>query len=151
MRDLIITTPAADRILVAEDDPVIMHLVTAILVKEGYRVVPACDGREAYRILHTDADFKAAIFDMQMPHLNGLDLIGYMQTERRLRRIPVMMMTAQQDLALCSEMFAAGAAFFLQKPFTPVQMQTLLRLLIGKAAVSMTKKTDSQKALARMA
>ncbi|MBA3440521.1 MAG: response regulator, partial [Pyrinomonadaceae bacterium] len=61
------TTQAPRRILVAEDDAVIMRMVTAILEKEGYRVVPACDGREAYRILHADADFEAAIFDMNMP------------------------------------------------------------------------------------
>ena len=151
MRDIIITTPASDRILVAEDDAVIMRMVTAILENEGYRVVPACDGREAYRILHTDADFAAAIFDMHMPYLKGLDLIDHMQTERRLKRIPVMMMTAEQDLTLCSEMFAAGAALLLQKPFTPTQMQTVLRLLVGKAAASTKMKIYPQQALARMA
>lgn len=151
MREKMISTPASGRILVAEDDTVIMRMVTAILEKEGYTVVPACDGREAYRILRADADFRAAIFDMHMPHLKGLDLIGHMQTEKRLRRIPIMMMTAEQDLAICSEMLAAGAALFLQKPFTPIQMQTVLRLLVGKAAVSTIQKTDPQKALARMA
>ncbi len=129
----------------------IMRMVTAILQKEGYTVVPACDGREAYRILHTDADFAAAIFDMHMPHLKGLDVITHMQTERRLRRIPVMMMTAERDLTLCSEFFAAGAALFLQKPFTPAQMQTVLRLLVSKAAVSKTKQTNPHNAMTRVA
>lgn len=147
MRDIIITTPATNQILVAEDDAVIMRMVTAILENEGYRVVPAHDGREAYRILHTDADFVGAIFDMHMPYLKGLDIIGYMQTERRLRRIPVMIMTAERDLTVCSKMFAAGVALFLQKPFTPAQMQTVLRLLVGKGALPIKKKTDLQKAL----
>ena len=151
MRDIIITTPASVRILVAEDDAVVMRMVTAILENEGYTVAPARDGREAYRILHSDADFAAAIFDMNMPHLKGLDVVGYMQTERRLRRIPVMMMTAERDLTLCSEFFAAGAALVIQKPFTPAQMQTVLRLLVGKAASSRSKRTNPRKALARMA
>ncbi|MDT5062097.1 MAG: hypothetical protein QOH63_2556 [Acidobacteriota bacterium] len=151
MRDIIITTPASDRILVAEDDVVIMRMVTAILENEGYTVVTARDGREAYRILHTDADFAAAIFDMNMPHLKGLDVISHMQTERRLRRIPVMIMTAERDLTLCSEFFGAGVALFLHKPFTPAQMQTMLNLLVSKAAVSGNKKTNSQNALALMA
>jgi CheY-like chemotaxis protein len=55
MRDNIITTPTSVRILVAEDDAVIMRMVTAILEKEDYTVVPARDGREAYRILQADA------------------------------------------------------------------------------------------------
>ncbi len=77
-----------------------MRMVTAILEKEGYRVVPACDGREAYRIRHADADFEAAIFDMNMPHLKGLEVLSHMQTEKRLMRIPVMMITAERDLKL---------------------------------------------------
>lgn len=151
MKDITMTTPSSPRILVAEDDAVIMRMVTAILEKEGCTVVPACDGREAYRILHADADFAAAIFDMHMPHLKGLDVINHMQTEKRLKRIPVMMMTAERDLTLCAEMLAAGAALFIQKPFTPAQMQTVLRLLISKAAVSANKKTNSQNDLAQVA
>jgi CheY-like chemotaxis protein len=150
MRD-IITTPASVRILVAEDDAVIVRMVTAILEDEGYTAVPARDGREAYRILHTDADFAAAIIDLNMPHLKGLDVCGYMQTERRLKRIPVMVMTGERDLTLCSETFAAGAALFLQKPFTATQMQTMLRLLVSEATVSRNMKTAPRKALARMA
>ena len=150
MRD-IITSQASVRILVAEGDVVIMRMVTAILEKEGYAVVPARDGREAYRILHTDDDFAAAIFDMNMSHLKALDLIGHMQTERRLRRIPVMVITAERDLVLCSELFAAGAALFLRKPFTPAQVHTMLRLLVSKTAVSRNKKANPQADLARTA
>jgi two-component system chemotaxis response regulator CheY len=145
-----ITTQVSGRILVAQDDAVIMRLVTAILEKEGFRVVAARDGREAYRILHLDTDFVAAIFDMNMPYLKGLDLISHMQTERRLRRIPVMIMTAEQDLTLCSESFAAGAAFLIQKPFTPTQIHTMLRLLVSKAAVTGNKKINPQKAQAEV-
>jgi DNA-binding response OmpR family regulator len=144
MKDTIIT-PTSNRILVAEDDVLILCMVTAILKKEGYTVVPARDGREAYRILHSDADFAAAIFDMNMPHLKGLDLIDQMQTEKRLKRIPVMMMTAERDLRIHSKFFAAGAAFFLQKPFTPAQMHTMLRLMVSKSAVSGNNKTNAQK------
>src|ERR1700730_2996258 len=93
------------RILVADDDPVIRHLVAAIVKKAGYTVILASDGREAYRILQADADFKAAIFDMMMPHLEGLDLIRYMRTEKRLMRIPVMMITSEPDLKLLANSF----------------------------------------------
>ena len=145
-----ITTQASGRILVAEDDAVIMRMVTAILEKEGYAVVAARDGREAYRILHLDTDFVAAIFDINMPHLKGLDLISHMQTERRLSRIPVMIMTAGQDLTLCSESFTAGATLFIQKPFTPTQIHTMLRLLVSTAAVTGNKKFNPQKAQAQV-
>ena len=122
------------RILVADDDPAILRLVTAIVEKEGYTVVPARDGREAYKILQEDADFIADIFDVVMPHIQGPERLLYMRTEQRLIRIPVMMMTAEQNPKLSSDSFAAGAVVFLPKPFTTAQLQIMLRMLISKAA-----------------
>lgn len=124
---------ASRRILVADDDPAILRLVTAIVEKEGFTVVAARDGREAYKILQTDADFVAGIFDVVMPHIQGPEIVRYMKTEKRLMRIPVMMMTAEQNPKLSSDSFAAGAVVFLPKPFTTAQLQIMLRMLISKA------------------
>ena len=123
------TNRSSRRILVAEDDPVMMRVVTRMLVEAGYRVVVANDGREAYRILQADADFRAAIFDIQMPHLQGPDIIRYMKTEKHLMRIPVIIMTADQNLNAQGESFAAGATAFLLKPFTTQNVLTILRVL----------------------
>ncbi len=122
------------RIIVADDDPAILRLVTTILEKEGYTVVTARDGREAYKILQEDQSFTAAVFDVVMPHISGPELVRFMKTEKRLMRIPVMMMTAEQDPKLSSDSFAAGAVVFLPKPFTTAQLQIMLRMLIGKSA-----------------
>jgi CheY-like chemotaxis protein len=124
------------RILVADDDPAILRLVTAIVEKEGYTVVPARDGREAYKLLQSDADFVAGIFDVVMPHIQGPELVRYMKTEKRLMKIPVMMMTAEQNPKLSSDSFSAGAVVFLPKPFTTAQLQIMLRMLIAKAGGS---------------
>lgn len=121
------------RVLVADDDPAILRLVTTILEKEGLAVVGARDGREAYKALQDDANFTAAVFDVVMPHISGPELVRYMRTEKRFNNIPVMMMTAEQDPKLSSDSFAAGAVVFLPKPFTTVQLQTMLRMLVGKA------------------
>lgn len=120
------------RVLVAEDDPICMRLVAAVVEKAGYTVVPAWDGREAARLLQRDADFAAAMFDMMMPHLQGLDLIRHMRTEKRLMRIPVGLITAEQDPKLWDDSIAAGASIFLPKPFDPSQLQFMLRVLISK-------------------
>ncbi|MBD0370633.1 MAG: response regulator [Pyrinomonadaceae bacterium] len=128
------TPTTSRRILVADDDPAILRLVTAIVEKEGYQVVPAKDGREAYQILQKDSDFLAGIFDVMMPHIQGPELVRYMRTEKRLMRIPVMMMTAEQNPKLSSDSFAAGAVVFLPKPFTTAQLQIMLRMLISKAS-----------------
>ena len=120
------------RILVADDDPAILRLVTAILEKENFGVVSARDGREAYKILQSDQDFTAAILDVVMPHISGPELVRFMKTEKRLMRIPVMMMTAEQDPKLSSDSFSAGAVVFLPKPFTTAQLHTMLQMLVGK-------------------
>ena len=125
---------SSGRILVADDDPAILRLVTAIVEKEGYKVVPARDGREAYKLLQADSDFVAGIFDVVMPHIQGPELVRYMKTEKRLMRIPVMMMTAEQNPKLSSDSFSAGAVVFLPKPFTTAQLQIMLRMLIAKSA-----------------
>jgi CheY-like chemotaxis protein len=124
------------RVLVADDDPAILRLVTAILEKEGFAVVGARDGREAYKALQDNANFTAAVFDVVMPNISGPELVRFMRTEKRFNKIPVMMMTAEQDPKLSSDSFAAGAVVFLPKPFTTTQLQTMLRMLVGKAISS---------------
>ena len=119
------------RMLVADDDPAILRLIATILEKENYSVVMARDGREAYKILQSDPNFTAAILDVVMPHISGPELVRYMKSEERLQRIPVMMMTAEQDPKLSSDSFTAGACVFLPKPFTTAQLQIMLQMLIG--------------------
>ena len=99
--------------------------------REGFAIVTATDGREAYRILKSDANFSAAVFDMMMPQLKALDIIRYMRTEKRLMRIPIMMISAEHDIKLMASSFAAGASAFLAKPFTPEQIRNALRMLVG--------------------
>ena len=122
------------RMLVADDDPAILRLIATILEKENFNVVMARDGREAYKILQADPNFTAAILDVVMPHISGPELVRFMKSEERLKRIPVMMMTAEQDPKLSSDSFSAGAMVFLPKPFTTAQLQIMLQMLIGKKA-----------------
>jgi len=126
--------PPAGRVLIVEDDPIIMQMVKDIVVDEGYTVVCAQDGAEGYRILSKDNDFVGGIFDVKMPAIEGTDLLRHMQTEKRLSRIPVMIMTGEQSVAIHNESFGAGAAVFLPKPFTRLAMQGMFRALVAPKA-----------------
>lgn len=119
-------------ILVADDDPAILRLVKTIVEKEGYIVESARDGKEAYKLLQTKQNFAAAVFDVVMPYIQGTELVRYMQSEKRLMNIPVIMMTAEQNPRLSSDSFSAGAVAFLPKPFTTAQLQAMLRMCIHK-------------------
>ena len=84
-------------------------------------------------MLKSDADFTAAVFNMTMPNLNGVDIVRYMKTEKRLMRIPVVIVAGDQGLRLISDSFAAGALAFLPKPFTTEKLGCTISLAIGSA------------------
>lgn len=128
--------PASNRVLVADDDPTIRQVAGAVIGKEGYLAVSVRDGREAYHTLQADASFAAAIFDMVMPHMNGLELVRHIRREKRLNHIPVGIITAEEDPKLWQDSLAAGAGIFLPKPFTPAQMRYMLRVLISQSGVA---------------
>jgi len=129
--------PPVGRILVVEDDPIIMELVKDVMHEEGYTVVGAQDGGEGYRILTRDCEFIAGIFDVKMPSIQGTDLLRHMQTEKRLSRIPVLIMTGEQGMALQAESFSAGAAVFLPKPFTRAALRRMFRTLVSRKQVEL--------------
>lgn len=122
------------QVLVADDDPAILRLVRAIVEKEGFSVVSARDGKEAYKHLQSDEDFSAVILDVVMPYIQGTELVRYMKSEKRLMNIPVIMMTAEQNPRLSSESYAAGAVAFLPKPFTASQLKTMLEVFARKSS-----------------
>ena len=129
--------PPVGRILVVEDDPIIMELVKDVMNEEGYAVVSAQDGNEGYRILQNDSEFVAGIFDVKMPSIQGTDLLRHMQTKKGLSRIPVLIMTGEQSMALQAESFSAGAAIFLPKPFTRAALRGMFRTLVSKKQIEL--------------
>ncbi len=119
------------QIIVADDDPAILRLVKAILEKEGFTVVTARDGKEAYKLLQSGEIFEAAIFDVVMPYIQGTELVTFMKSEKRLKDIPVIIMTAEQNPRFSSESIQAGAIAFLPKPFTTSQIKVMLQMFVN--------------------
>ena len=120
------------QVLIADDDPAILRLVKAVVEKEGYAVLTARDGKEAYKLLQGGEPLAAAIFDVVMPYIQGTELVRFMQSEKKLMKIPVIIMTAEQNPRLSSDSFSAGAVAFLPKPFTTSQLQTMLRMFVKR-------------------
>jgi two-component system, OmpR family, response regulator len=126
------------QVLVADDDPAILRLVKAVVETEGFTVITARDGKEAYKILQSGEPFVAAIFDVVMPYIQGTELVRYMQSEKRLMKIPVIMMTAEQNPRLSSDSFSAGAIAFLPKPFTNSQLKMMLKMFVQRGKTTAT-------------
>lgn len=120
------------QVLVADDDPAILLLVKTILEKEGYTVICARDGKEAFRVLYSGKPLVAAIFDVTMPQIHGTDLVKHMQSEKRLMGIPVIIITAEQNSRLLPKSYNSGAVAFIPKPFKSSQLITLLNMFVNK-------------------
>ena len=119
-------------ILIADDDPAILWLVRTLVESEGFSAVTAMDGKDAYRILKSERKIIAAIVDIMMPYIQGTDLVRFMKSDERFKRIPVIMMTAEQSPKLPSKSFSAGAVAFLPKPFTNAQLRSMIRTFAKK-------------------
>ena len=103
-------------VLIAEDEPHLTETLRFLLEREGYHVTATPDGEAALlRMWQTLPDL--VILDVMLPVMNGFDILRRIRADRRLEKLPVIILTAKgqrqdQDTAL-----ALGADIFLTKPF----------------------------------
>ena len=119
-----------------------LRAVKFVLETEGFGAVTANDGKEAYKLLQSSEPFAAAILDLVMPHIEGRDLVRYMQSERRLMKVPVIIMTTELNARLSSDSFSAGAVAFLPKPFTDSQLKTMLHMFVETQKLNLYERSD---------
>ena len=121
------------RILVIEDEPGLREQVAAELRSQGYGVDASADGKEGL-YLATEYPFDAAVVDLGLPGLSGLEVI------KRLRaagsRLPILVLTARGRWQDKVEGLEAGADDYLTKPFQPEELLARLRALLRRAAGS---------------
>ncbi len=122
------TQPKRAKILVVDDDAVVLKAVTSILQREGYPVVAIDDAVEGLAAAK-DPSIDVAVLDINMPHLSGMDLLRAIKAERP--DVEVIMMTAYATVETAVEAVKAGAYDYLTKPFENIDD---LSLTVGKAA-----------------
>ncbi|HEX2221804.1 MAG TPA: response regulator, partial [Candidatus Limnocylindria bacterium] len=107
---------ATGSILVVDDNAVNRATLTMGLGRDGHRVTTAENGREALELL-ASAPYDAVLLDIIMPELDGYAVLERMKSDERLRRIPVIVITAVDDLASAVRCIEIGADDYLTKPF----------------------------------
>ncbi|TMC01428.1 MAG: response regulator transcription factor, partial [Chloroflexi bacterium] len=116
-----------DLILVVDDDPKIVALLKAYLLRAGYDVATAGDGREAVRLVR-DLRPRLVVLDLMLPELDGMDVT---REVRRESDVPILMLTARGALADRIRGLGQGADDYLLKPFAPsevvARVQAILR------------------------
>jgi adenylate cyclase len=118
-------------VLVVDDDAVNRTMLTGLLKREGHRVTTATNGRQAMEALHTDP-FDVVLLDIVMPKMDGYEVLGAMQADERLRHVPVVMITALDDLDSAVRCIELGADDYLAKPFDPILLGARVRAGLNK-------------------
>jgi DNA-binding response OmpR family regulator len=116
------------KILVAEDEPLMLMAIEAKLRKDGFEVVGTPDGREALKAFENDTP-DLIITDILMPYTSGLEFIGIVKSNST-KKIPIIVLSALGQEETVMEAFQLGADDFLTKPFNPTELSVRVKRLL---------------------
>lgn len=121
---------APKTILVVDDEVNIVDLIEINLLKEGFNVVKAYDGEEAFKLAQSRPP-DMIISDVNMPKLDGFGLLKKLKSQMSLRRIPVVMLTARAGDEDVFRGWSQGADQYLTKPFNPAQLVFIVKKIFA--------------------
>ncbi len=125
------------RILVVDDDPILLALAETHLNSSGFEVLMATNGAAAMTRLEYERVDLITI-DLEMPGMHGLDLLRRLRAEPRTARLPVVIITSHQDVSSIDEAYDAGASSFLVKPVNWALAERHLRFVLRASKAERT-------------
>jgi two-component system chemotaxis response regulator CheY len=123
----------AFNLLIVDDSSSMRSVVKKIVGLSGVEVnqlLEADNGRRALEVLN-DNWVDAVILDINMPEMNGLELLKRMSEDPLMKNIPVVMMTTEASEAHMKTAFKLGAKGFIRKPFVPEELREMLLGVLG--------------------
>jgi CheY-like chemotaxis protein len=124
-------------VLVVDDEPYNLEIITEHLDDLGYEIVTATDGAQALWLLEAAPErFDAMLLDHMMPVLDGLTVLARMKADQRFRNLPVIMQTAAASPEKIAQGLELGAHYYLTKPYEGAALRAVLRTAlegVGKA------------------
>jgi DNA-binding response OmpR family regulator len=124
--------PGRKLVLVADDDPDILDLVTFRLDRAGYEVVQARDGQEALDTALARAP-DLCVLDVMMPRLDGYEVTRRLREAESTRSVPVILLTARAQESDVERGFDAGATDYMRKPFSPQELRARVEALLARS------------------
>ena len=122
---------AKEKILVVDDEADILELVRYNLSREGYHVTGTLTGEDALRKVRSDP-FDLIVLDLMLPGMDGLAFTKTIKNDSRLRRIPIIMLTAKGEEADIVTGLELGAEDYITKPFSPKVMIARVRAALRR-------------------
>ena len=114
------------RVVIADDDPEYRRLLDRLITNWGYQSVVAHNGFEASQILLAEPDTNLAVFDWEMPTMDGVAACRYVRQHRNADDLYIMMVTVKNETENLVEAFEAGANDMLGKSFHPMELKARL-------------------------
>jgi len=120
-----------ERILIVDDDPDIVRLVSYNLTHAAFEVLSAPSGRKAIEIVQKQPP-DLIILDLMLPDLDGIEVCRKLRLERGSRRIPIIMLTARGEEIDRVIGFELGADDYVTKPFSPRELVLRVKSILGR-------------------
>jgi len=119
-------------ILIADDNEMNRDMLSKRLEKQGYTVSTASDGAEAVEMMAVE-DFDLLLLDIMMPKLDGYGVLKYMREDNKLKKLPVIVLTAENEASNVIQCIELGASDYLVKPFDMVALRNrIVRCLLNR-------------------
>ncbi|MBI3312851.1 MAG: response regulator [Candidatus Omnitrophica bacterium] len=119
----------AKKILVVDDEPLILRVVSSRLKVNGYNVITASDGQEAFDKARSENP-DLIVLDVMLPKMDGYKVCRLLKQEDKYRHIPIMMFSARVQTEDQEKGLEAGANAYMTKPFDPVKFLAKLEELL---------------------
>lgn len=120
----------AKRVITVDDSRTMREMVSFTLKGAGYEVLEAEDGKDAIAKLASQT-VDVVITDLNMPNMNGIELIRALRADARFKFTPILMLTTESDDSKKGEGKAAGATGWLVKPFNPEKLIQTVQKVAG--------------------
>lgn len=114
------------RILVVDDDPVIVELLTAFFELDGMEILRAANGMEAVEVLLAETP-DLMILDLMMPQMDGYGVLEAMDADERLTKIPTIILSAKDKPDAQIRAWTGNVQAYVTKPFDPNGLTALVR------------------------
>jgi CheY-like chemotaxis protein len=119
-------------VLLVDDDPRNIFALSSVLERRGMRVVAATTGNEAISILKSTPEVAIVLMDIMMPEMDGYQTMEEIRKDERLRRLPIIALTAKAMKGDREKCVAAGASDYLAKPVNTEQLLASLRMWLHR-------------------
>ncbi|HET7318950.1 MAG TPA: response regulator, partial [Nitrospirota bacterium] len=130
----------ANKILIVDDEPDIVELVTYNLKKDGFRVATASDGEEALHKIRKDK-FDLVVLDLMLPGIQGVEICRIIRNDPKTAGTPIIMLTAKGEEVDRVIGLESGADDYMTKPFSPRELIARIKAVLRRTG----EKTPAEK------